>query len=450
MKKLLPILFIFWSFQSFCQWTSTSFSEAKVQMGAVAYGSKAYFGGGNNGSGLLNTVDIYDITTDSWTSSQLSNARSFPAAVASNGKVFFAGGINFNNLTHYATVDILDTLTHQWSTASLSSGKMYIQAASVGNKILFAGGYKILAFGSPPTFEFTDVVDIYDTSTGIWSTQSLSEARAGMAVAEIGDLAIFAGGQNGSLTVSDRVDIFNAQTGLWSTASLSIARASCTATAVGGKVLIAGGVTNDNLQSDRVDIFDASTGAWTTGSLSEGRCFTTMSASACGKAFFAAGGANDLQIFSFTSASNVVDIYDSGTETWTTDLLPKSVVNHNVLGLMDHVLVAGGISFPLSPNSISETVDIFTCKETSSTAPGVLGQDWIRLSPNPVKDMLRFDYEGWTGERICVSLINLTGQVVLTENTAVSEINISSLPNGIYFVRINAGIRSFVAKVLKN
>jgi len=447
MKNLFLFLFLFCSFLSFGQWSTTNLSQAKVQMGAVAYGSKAYFGGGISGSLVVKSVEIYESSTGNWSSTQLSVARSFPAAVASDGQVFFAGGINWNGLIHYSTVDIFDTLTQQWSLAELSSGRMYIQAANVGNKVLFAGGYKVLSFSPLPNFEFTNVVDVYDINIKSWNTQTLSEARAGMAVAVVGDLAIFAGGQNGNLTVSDRVDIFNAQTGAWSTSTLSEARAFCTATSVGGKVLIAGGVTNNNLQSDRVDIFDPTTGSWTTASLSEGRAFTTMSASACGKAFIAAGGRLDLQAYSFTDASSVVDVYDPVTDVWTTDYLQKSVINHSVIGLQDHILVAGGLD---PTNSLLfKTVEIFSCEETNTLNPGAFENGWLQVSPNPATDIINLDFENFSIETLTVSIHNAAGRVMFVENTSARTIDIRNLPEGLYFVIIKSDTRTGAAKIFK-
>ena len=59
------------------------------------------------------------------------------------------------------------------------------------------------------------VVDIFNASTGIWSTAALSVARYYLAATSLPNqgLAIFAGG---SITLI--VDIFNAITGVWTKA----------------------------------------------------------------------------------------------------------------------------------------------------------------------------------------------------------------------------------------
>jgi hypothetical protein len=42
---------------------------------------------------------------------------------------------------------------------------------------------------------FTNVVDLYDSGTGRWSTAQLSQNRILLSATSVGTLAIFAGGQ---------------------------------------------------------------------------------------------------------------------------------------------------------------------------------------------------------------------------------------------------------------
>ena len=59
----------------------------------------------------------------------------------------------------------------------------------INNQIFYAGGY------TPGTYAVADIVQIYDIASNTWSTQNLSEARAGMASASFGALNLFVGGQ---------------------------------------------------------------------------------------------------------------------------------------------------------------------------------------------------------------------------------------------------------------
>ena len=122
-----------------------------------------------------------------------------------------------------------------WSTAQLSVARYSLAAASVGNVALFAGGYTgiallcreggvrlhlLLALAcvfcvfclqrycdsvSPATASSlmratadgivpSAVVDVYNGTTGAWSTAQLSLARDFLAAASVGNVALFAGG----------------------------------------------------------------------------------------------------------------------------------------------------------------------------------------------------------------------------------------------------------------
>ncbi len=47
--------------------------------------------------------------------------------------------------------------------------------------------------------DVSDVVDLYDSGTGRWSTAQLSQARSALSATSVGTVAIFAGGYNGTL-----------------------------------------------------------------------------------------------------------------------------------------------------------------------------------------------------------------------------------------------------------
>jgi hypothetical protein len=123
-----------------------------------------------------------------------------------------------------------------WSTAQLSVARYALAAASVGNVALFAGGWtgsallrregrgdgvllvacvlsvcaccSVVVMSASATAccltraaaggVATNVVDLYNSATGTWSTAQLSVAREGLAAASVGNVALFAGGWTGS------------------------------------------------------------------------------------------------------------------------------------------------------------------------------------------------------------------------------------------------------------
>jgi hypothetical protein len=333
MKKitLLSAFLLCAVWMSFGQWTYTNLSGPRSFMGSAVLGNKAYFAGGFNGAYHLTTVEVYDITTGTWDiAGDLSAAREIiGGGISCGSKILFAGG--YDLASAFSNVDIYDTLTGQWTVEALSVARFSMASVSHDNKVMFAGGFLLPGR--------TNVVDIYDIQTGEWDITYLSIAREGIAAAVVGDLAIFAGGITNSGS-TNRVDIYNFSDNSWSQASLSQARGMANATTVGNLVIIAGGVTAFNNPSDVVDIFDASTGTWSTATLSFARSAQTNDATVSGKAFFAGGG-----IFmgsGYHTPSDVIDIYDPASNTWSTDQLSQPLMNHSVVEIGGYLIVAGG------------------------------------------------------------------------------------------------------------
>ena len=139
---------------------------------------------------------------------------------------------------------------------------------------------------------------------------TLSEPRAGMAVASAGNKILFAGGYSTG-GESTRVDVFDFAANTWSSAELSSQRRGIAAVAAGNKIFFAGGENSggDFMYTD-VDIYDIATDTWSLSHMStEGRGLTT--ATTGNKVFFAAG---DYGIY----ATSTVNIYDLTSNSWST------------------------------------------------------------------------------------------------------------------------------------
>ena len=123
--------------------------------------------------------------------------------------------------------------------AQLSVGRRELAATSLAEHgiALFAGG---LTGSHTPS----NVVDIYNAITGVWSTAQLTEARYNLAATSLAGqgLAIFAGGQDGR-SVSNVVDLYNFRTEACTAAQLDDARVVLAATSLAekGLALFAGG-----------------------------------------------------------------------------------------------------------------------------------------------------------------------------------------------------------------
>ena len=131
-------------------------------------------------------------------------------------------------------MDIYNTSTGSWSTAALSKPRTWAGAASAGNDVAFGGGDISAGNGSDNVVGFSNVVDLYNTSSNVWSTATLSQSRASLAAAAAGNDVVFAGGYNG--TYSNVVDILHLPN--YTTISSSSAYTLWLATTVSGRMTL--------------------------------------------------------------------------------------------------------------------------------------------------------------------------------------------------------------------
>jgi len=243
---------------------------ARVSASAVAIPNRVLFAGGsaNLGSKSLGAVVVYTLTTKKNKIVQLSVPRTSLAAVAVGNKAFFGGGgTNQNNDSN--VVDVYDGGTNTWDPPlQLSKARQALAATSTGTLAIFAGG---ITNNSP-----YPGVDIYDTKKKLWSSsERLSAGRWGLVAASVRDVALFAGGQGNNGLPSDIVDIYNSTSGNWEVHHLSLPRTNLAAAAAGTKIYFAGGrfwnKTEAPIPVDVVDIYDVNTRQWTVATLSEPR-----------------------------------------------------------------------------------------------------------------------------------------------------------------------------------
>jgi hypothetical protein len=73
--------------------------------------------------------------------------------------------------------------------------------------------------------------------------------------------------------------------------------------------------------------------------------------------------------------------------------------------------------------------------------------DAIKIYPNPVKNILNI--KGLNNQLNKVSIYNVTGQIVLSQKTNLSQINTSSLSPGVYFLNLETQTASKTIKLVK-
>lgn len=252
----------------------------------------------------------------------LPHPRTEMKAVYGGNKVFFAGGLTAENdlSTASPVIDIYDLSTGQWSSYTAAASLYETAAVVLGDKVLFAGG-KTTNWGEVNTME------VYDISTGTWSQVTMPNSRRDMEVAVIGEKAWFGGGfQNGSAATD--ILVYDGPTGTWSTIPFpGLARRDMGVAAAGPVLVCAAGKSDFNLPSNRIDLYNTETGTWTYKILPEEH--HDMKALSSGNKAIITGG------YAGFSPGNKLFMYD-----YSTDSLAAVNYSPNLSGVGVNIAVA--------------------------------------------------------------------------------------------------------------
>jgi N-acetylneuraminic acid mutarotase len=229
------------------RWSTASLGEYKSAVGSVSSGNKIFFAGGYSFDGSSNywsnSVDIYDNATNRWTTGSLSEGRGYVSAVAGGNKIYFAGGQKNNGQFLLSDrIDEYDMVTDSWSTSSLHEPLVGIGVVSADNKVFFAGGQSLS--GELGTVEIRDIV------TGASSFDCIIP-RAGLTAVSKDEKIIFFTGTGRDPRNGTHFEIYDPSSGVWSTGVLDKSITRAAVISVNNVVYVAGGYVN-GVGSDQV------------------------------------------------------------------------------------------------------------------------------------------------------------------------------------------------------
>lgn len=221
---------------------------------------------------------------------------------------------------------------------TLSQARAGMAVASAGNKIFFAGGTSAAG-------ESSSRVDVYDIAANRWHTAELSLGRFNDIAAVVnGNKVFFAGGEISDGTLpTDVVDIYDVSTNAWAVAHLSLAGDNIAAAAVGDKVLFAGGLggfSGGEARGTRVDIYNLETDAWSTASLSEYKVNGHVAVTANNKVYISGGSTSWLG----NAFTNKIEIYDNASNTWSTATMQEERFKHAGIVSGNKIYWGGGLN----------------------------------------------------------------------------------------------------------
>jgi serine/threonine protein kinase/WD40 repeat protein len=226
---------------------------------ATSPDGRIYAIGGEDDRGRLDTVEVYDPSTNTWAkAAPMPTARNhLAAAVGSNNRIYAIGGANSPN-----TVEAYNPSTNRWTIESgTHTGRHGLAAVTGPDGRIYAIG------GIDPGGKSLNTVEAFDTKSNIWATvASMPTARAYLAAATGPDGRIYAigGFQEGDGKRLNSVEAYDTKTNTWTTvASMPTARnALAAATGPDGRIYAIGGHSQGgNLNT--VEAYDTKSNTWT-------------------------------------------------------------------------------------------------------------------------------------------------------------------------------------------
>lgn len=205
---------------------------------AAAYDGRLYVVGGYlEGRAPSEKLFIYDPSTDTWTQgADMPTPRAALTANFIDGKLYVAGGTN-NDSNALSTLEQYDPSTNTWKELpSMPTARQHLSSAVVDGKLYVAGG----RISGPSTN--VDAFEAYDTANQSWiSLESMPSERGGLAAAAIGNSLYVFGGES-SDTVFDNNEKFDTRIGKWTSEPLlPTPRHGLVAVAIEGEIFLIGG-----------------------------------------------------------------------------------------------------------------------------------------------------------------------------------------------------------------
>lgn len=230
----------------------------ELAYGETAFDGLFYTAGGLDNSGALQNLERYDPVNNAWTTlSPMPTARGGSAGAVlgvegtGSGALYVMGGRTSvgGPCTGPAmdTVERYDIATDTWTTvAPLPSPRSDLAAVARGGKIYVFGGCNLTVVEGVPTAVFSSEVDVYNPNTNTWTPLApMPTARASLVADIVGNLifaidGINAASANATLDINE---VYNVAHNTWVNdgAPDLTARGEAGVVSHGGRIYVLGG-----------------------------------------------------------------------------------------------------------------------------------------------------------------------------------------------------------------
>jgi N-acetylneuraminic acid mutarotase len=298
--------------------------------------------GGGSGRGVLNLSGTLDISA--------LPAGQYEIDVQVTGT---AGG------TSNVAKQAFKLIAYPWqSLAAMPRAVSEYAIAAVGTKVYVLGGVSTQDGVTTPVAD----VQVYDTTTGAWSSgPSVPAARAGASASVVGSRIYLVGGYDAAdpagLAVVDVLDI---QAGSWSSGPATpSARFYACSVAIGSSIYVVDGTqaATDSPANATLERLDTTTGSWVS-LASAGYVAAHPACAVANGLLYVTGGDTSSAGFSETIASQS---YDPATNLWaTTDFYWTNRSRHASVAVAGDVFIMGGRSDVGGIEAPTATTQAFT------------------------------------------------------------------------------------------
>ncbi len=315
----------------------------------------------------------------------------------------FMTNVQFSNIIYK-----LDGETLEWSVfTDQSISKRYASAEVIDDKLYVFNGQ--ISGGL-----VNDKLEIFDLIDGSVSIVDNPFPSISGGITSIGQSLVFFGGRLQDNTYSDKVNTYNTTTGEWATITTMPIATETKGTILDNILYIVGGYNGE--VSDQLYAYDFATLSWAD-PISMPMPNSANSICAVGTELYIIGDFADLSYTAkYNTSTDIINVLESNIQP------RRHCATANINGTL---WVMGGNT---SSNTFSSLDNVQFVDLAVSNQELIINTE-MSISPNPAFDVLKFsDYIR------DVKVINSMGQIVLSKSESITEIVISELVPGAYYI----------------
>ena len=370
-------------------------AEGRQWSAAAAYAGSIYlFGGANLNGDVRDTIDVYDIASDTWTAgvAVLPEPVCAMSAATIGDRIYLFGGTTgvdpYSPQDYLAACYVFDPVTRTVSSiASMPIARFKTTAIPLDDRILVLGGISATVSAN---------AQVYDVGKNEWTRlEPVFWERRFWGGAEIDGAMFLVGGRDEHTLSSTSVDVYVPEFGTWLTGEpMMLAREDAFVVAIDGDIYVIGGRNNEGVAFAEGEIGtpDLANASAPSPSVEDPEAEIVWSeeapmstprysgaTSVHGGIIYTIGGLEEAE-----PTGQVCEAYDPKSDTWgTLASLPEGRFNMSALALDGTIYVFGGADVT---GSVTDTVFAYDIASDSWTTAGRL--------PNAVAGMSSTVHEG--------------------------------------------------------